>query len=102
MRRFYCSFLFLLVVATGASAAKSFRTESFDGSVRTLQVRLSGDPLAPPVALLGHDEGIVISFDMLADDPEYLYYRVVMQRRLDTFWPFRCGIYRRLQRTSCR
>lgn len=77
MRRFLLSFLFLLVVATGGSAAKSFRTESFDGSVRTLQVRLSGDPLAPPVALLGHDEGIVISFDMLADDPEYLYYRVV-------------------------
>ena len=77
MCRFLLSFLFLLVVATGGSAARPFRTESFYGNVRTLQVRLSGDPLAPPVALLGHDEGIVISFDMLADDPEYLYYRIV-------------------------
>lgn len=76
MRCIFSLVLFLSTI-TGLWAAQPYRTATFNPSVHTLQVRLSGDPLAPPVALLGSDNGIVVSFDMLEDNPQYLYYRVV-------------------------
>lgn len=76
MRCIFSLVLFLSAI-TGLWAAQPYRTATFNPSVHTLQVRLSGDPLAPPVALLGSDNGIVVSFDMLEDNPQYLYYRVV-------------------------
>ncbi len=58
-------------------SAQVYRTQVFADSVRTLQVRLVSDPFAPPVALLGADASIVISFDLFADDADELYYRVM-------------------------
>ena len=75
--RYIFSLVLLVAALTGLSAARPYRTEVFNPSVHTLQVRLSGDRLAPPVALLGSDNGVVVSFDMLEDNPQYLYYRVV-------------------------
>lgn len=74
--RYILSFILLLAVQA-VCGVQPYRTEIFNPNVHTLQVRLSGDPLAPPVALLGSDNGIVVSFDMLEDNPQYLYYRVV-------------------------
>ena len=74
--RYILSFILLLAVQA-VCGVQPYRTEIFNPNVHTLQVRLSGDPLAPPVALLGSENGIVVSFDMLEDNPQYLYYRVV-------------------------
>ncbi|MCD7710707.1 MAG: DUF5103 domain-containing protein [Porphyromonadaceae bacterium] len=77
MQRF---FLFFVVCFASCLTlvAEPYRTEPFDSRVHTLQVRLADNLFAPPViGLKGEDGGIVISFDMWEDDPQYLYYRVV-------------------------
>lgn len=51
-------------------------TGSFDERTRTLQVSLEGDPMAPPVLVLGSNDRLIFSFDRLEDDRSYLRYRI--------------------------
>lgn len=52
-------------------------TGVFNDRVKSLQVRLFGDPYAPPVINLGTDDRLLVSFDHLAEDREYLRYQLV-------------------------
>lgn len=52
-------------------------TSVFNDRVKSLQVRLFGDPYAPPVINLGTDDRLIVSFDHLAEDREYLRYELV-------------------------
>ncbi|MGM9845173.1 MAG: DUF5103 domain-containing protein [Muribaculaceae bacterium] len=63
--------------ATPAAALTDTRTGIFNEHVKSLQVQLDGNQLAPPVMLLGSDDRILISFDHLSDDREFLRYRLV-------------------------
>lgn len=49
----------------------------FNDRVKSLQVQLEGNPYAPPVICLGTDDRLVVSFDHLAEDREYLRYELV-------------------------
>lgn len=55
----------------------------FDSRVRTVQVSSGGSTLAPPVALVGEQGGLTVSFDMMSDDRDYMRFRVV---RCDADW----------------
>lgn len=66
----------MLLSKLGASAADTM-TGVFNDRVKSLQVRLFGDPFAPPVINLGTDDRLIISFDHLAEDREYLRYELV-------------------------
>lgn len=54
------------------------RTRVIDASFKSLQVRLAGNDLFPPILTCGNvDERIVVSFDELKDDRSYLRYTLV-------------------------
>jgi len=72
-----------LAAAMYAAAAADTMTGSFDERFRTLQVTAGGDIFALPYVTLGTPEQLTVSFDHLADDREYLRYRVV---RCDADW----------------
>ena len=74
MRRLVFLLMCCGVVAVGR--ATGYSTRAFDERVHTLQVRVGADMLAPPVTLLGGNDRIVILFDLFADEPEELRYRV--------------------------
>lgn len=50
---------------------------AFDPNFKTLQVRQNGDPLGFPMYVMGTDGYLVFSFDELAEDRNYLRYRVI-------------------------
>lgn len=52
-------------------------TGSRDERLRTLRVRHTASDALPPVVLSGADEAIDISFDILAEEPEYLRWRLI-------------------------
>lgn len=66
-----------LLCAWIGSRADDTMTAIFNERVKSLQVRLFGDPYAPPVINLGTDDRLVISFDHLAEDREFLRYELV-------------------------
>ena len=55
----------------------------FNERVRTVQVRLGDDIFAPPVVILGSNEVLTVSFDVLHDDRDFLRYKVL---RCDADW----------------
>ena len=58
-------------------------TGVFDERVKSLQVRLDGDNFAAPVVVLGTPDRIVINFDILAEDRDYLRYSLT---HCNAFW----------------
>ncbi len=75
--------LLALAAAIGAAAIDDTMTGSMDERFRTLQVTARGDIFAVPYVTLGTPEQLTVAFDHLADDREYLRYRVV---RCDADW----------------
>lgn len=49
----------------------------FDEHFKSLLTRLDGNPLAPPVLVLGSDDRLIVTFDELADDRSYLRYSLI-------------------------
>ncbi len=49
-------------------------TGVFDDRTRTLEARIEGAPLAPPVIFMGTPDRLTVSFDRLGDDQEYFRY----------------------------
>lgn len=68
--------LALLFTCIGSHAADTM-TGMLNDRIKSLQVQLVGDPYAPPVINLGTDNRLMISFDHLAEDREYLRYELV-------------------------
>ncbi len=54
-----------------------YHTRTFGFDRRSLQVYVEDNPLAPPIITLGEANRIIVSFDLLAEDVEYLQYRVI-------------------------
>lgn len=73
----------LLTAAPAVSALTDTMTGSFDDRYRSLQVTMGGDIFAVPYVTLGTPEQLTVSFDHLADDREFLRYRVL---RCDADW----------------
>lgn len=65
-----------MLCVIGARGADTM-TGVFNDRIKSLQVQLFGDPYAPPVINLGTDDRLIISFDHLAEDREYLRYELV-------------------------
>ena len=74
-------FIIAAVVAmmwhTATASAGDTLTGIFDDSFRTLTVCVDGDRLAPPVITLGSSDRLVIGFDQLSDERQYLRYTIV-------------------------
>ena len=72
-------YLLALVLSLGymAGMADDTMTGVFNDRVKSLQLHLFGDPFAPPVICLGTDDRLILSFDHLAEDMEYLRYQLV-------------------------
>lgn len=70
------SVLLFLSLAFRVFAADTM-TGVFDESIKSLQVKLAGDDFAQPIAILGTDDRISISFDQLSDDREFFRYSLV-------------------------
>lgn len=71
------------VVALGDSRTIDTMDGIFDPNVKTVRTSVEGDYFALPMAIIGTDEVIDISFDDLAEDRDYFRYRVV---RCDADW----------------
>lgn len=66
---------------TAAASAATYRpddtrTAIFSPDYRTLTVEIEGNRLAPPILVNGVDDRLVIGFDGLGDDREYLRYSI--------------------------
>lgn len=59
-----------------AFCAENTSTVIFDDSFRTLTVHIDGDRLAPPVLNLDSDDRLVVSFDRLSEERDYLRYTI--------------------------
>lgn len=72
-------FLLVLSLLTGInlSAQKTFRTDIFSSTIKTLQLRANGDWLNPPVINLGGNDYIEISFDELSSNQTRYTYTVI-------------------------
>lgn len=85
----YSLLLLLLISCTNVGAAQRtalpdplqetlrYEDRSYKSSVRTVQLFKEGFELAPPLIELGSDEGVILRFDDLDPDPEYLSYTLV-------------------------
>lgn len=73
--------LIISIIVCLTSILPLFARDTFTGSkderLRTLRVRHTASDALPPVVLSGADEAIDISFDILAEEPEYLRWRLV-------------------------
>lgn len=71
----------LLFLAASVSLLCAYAADTmtgiFDEKIKSLQVRLDGNDFAMPVAVLGSDDRIRISFDHLADDRQFFRYSLV-------------------------
>lgn len=79
-KQFYSILYALIMVMMGATvvqAQQPYTTCTFGFDYRSLQVYVEDNPLAPPVIVLGESNRIVISFDQLAEDVNYMQYKVV-------------------------
>lgn len=56
--------------------AENTSTAIFDDSFRTLTVQIEGDRLAPPVLTLNGSDRLIIGFDRLSDERDYLRYTI--------------------------
>lgn len=85
MKSFRCLLLIvLLVVSSVCFALTDTMTGSFNDHIRTVRVsHSSGDLFAPPVVTAGAGDFLLVSFDHLTDDREFLRWRAV---RCDANW----------------
>lgn len=65
------------VMSVAAAPPVDTMTGIYDDNIKTLQVSVDGNAFAPPIAVLGTDQCIRISFDCLADDRDYFRYSLV-------------------------
>lgn len=74
--------LFTVNAADIASAASKrcpqTATAIFDSSFRTLTANIEGDRLAPPILTLDSDDRLIIGFDQLGDERQYLRYSITL------------------------
>lgn len=82
LRRLFCILALLCTIVVCVRPADTM-TGVFDERIKSLQVRLEGDAFADPVVVLGTDDRIVINFDHLAEDREYLRYSLT---HCNAFW----------------
>lgn len=78
----YLMFMLAFLGVRGQSSG----TQIFNEKVKTLQVRLAGTPqgaIGMPVMLLDGNDGVIVEFDHLADEREYLRYSL---RHCDSRW----------------
>lgn len=66
----------LTVVAAGPGGRKDTMPGPLDERIRTLQVSLEGNQMAPPVIILGSNDRLIFSFDCIEDDRSYFRYRL--------------------------
>lgn len=78
MKRFLAylltAFAAFAVRGVGPGHIKDTMPGSFDERIRTLQVSLEGNPMAPPVIVLGSGDRLIFSFDCLENDRSYFRY----------------------------
>ena len=60
-----------------AAAAPSYRTETFDKNVRTLQVKVAGEPASVPVIELKGKKKLEINFDLLYENAGWIAYTLI-------------------------
>ncbi|MFH8142259.1 MAG: DUF5103 domain-containing protein [Muribaculaceae bacterium] len=79
MRRFLPSLLMLLlpILAAAAPAGPDTSTAIFSPGIRSLAVNIEGAFLAPPVLTLGGDSRLVIGFDVMGEERQYLRYSIL-------------------------
>lgn len=73
MRLFFAALCFVAVTVYGVPRVDTM-TGIYDEKIKSLQVTLNGDAFSQPVAVLGTDDCIRISFDCLSDDRDYFRY----------------------------
>ena len=54
-----------------------YEDHTYSPTVRTVQLFKEGFEMAPPIIALGSEEGLVLRFDDLSPDPEYLSYTLI-------------------------
>lgn len=69
-------FIFNAIALCGAEATDT-RTGIFHPDFRTLKIELEGAPLLPPVLTLGGNDRLIIGFDALREDRDYLRYSII-------------------------
>lgn len=65
-----------ILVCLQAYGAENTSTGIFNPDFRTLTVGIEGDRLAPPIITLGSSDRLVIGFDRIAEDRDYLRYSI--------------------------
>lgn len=84
MKHLSCLILFLTIFVRGISApVADTMTGLLNEHAKTLRVTSGGNIFAPPVVVLGSNDRLDISFDILADDRDFLRFRVI---RCDANW----------------
>lgn len=74
-----CLMLMIAVLSRVAGAPRvDTSTAIFDPSIRSLTVNIEGDILAPPVMTLGSTDRLVIGFDQMSDERQYLRYSIYL------------------------
>ena len=68
---FACVFAFTLQAQEGTM------TGIFAPSFHSLQVKVEGNEMAPPVIMLNSDDHIIINFDEIAEDQRYMRYSLI-------------------------
>lgn len=80
MTKFAATYLCALMAATTVAAAPfqpaDTRTAIFSPDYRTLTVEVEGNRLAPPILVSGADDHLVVGFDGMGDEREYLRYSI--------------------------
>lgn len=69
-------YLLLSVVVAQANMTDETATAIFSPNVRSLTINIDGDRLAPPILTLGGSDQLIIGFDMMGDEREYLRYSI--------------------------
>ena len=79
VKRIVILFSIILLTAAQIRAAEpaDTRTAIFDDSFRTLQTFLNGDDQGIPILALGSEDRLTVSYDRVADDRDYLRYRLI-------------------------
>lgn len=60
-----------------AAQASDTSTRIFHSDFHTLQLKVNGNDMLPPVIILGSDDKLTVSFDELSDDRRYLRYELL-------------------------
>ena len=67
-------FMMFLALSIGANAQVKYFTDINNRQIKTLQVKVAGEPFSDPYIFLGEEEQIEINFDFMGDGfPRYAY-----------------------------